>query len=1220
MRYLNKVIFLNSAHVPYAEVKIDGNVHFIGTQGVGKSTLLRAILFFYNADKLKLGIPKEKVNFDSFYLPYSNSYIVYEVMLENRAYSIIVTKSMGRAAFRFVDAPYSRAWFCNNNEVLADWGEIRSRITESNATVSSLVTSYELYRDIIFGNNRKSDMVNFRKYAIAESAKYQNIPRTIQNVFLNSKLDANFIKDTIIQSMNEEELLIDLSYYRTQVEAFEQEYNDVMLWLKPNKNGEFTIKKQAEQVINRYRLLLYQKKQIDEGRGELNFAEKIAKQMLPVLEEQIVGIRENVERGKRLIGEEKKKYDIERDKLIKVDGVLEDKLKSIKEKKKYYENEKIEDVIKKVSNESVLNKELESLRKLYNELTSTYKDVISKYDRLSERLDNDLEKYKNEKNKKILQIKEEFNKGKEVLYSDNKVNEDNIREAYSRKCNILYDSKIQFNEDISKITQRKNEVKYILHFKKEIEECEEEINSLETQTREINLSIDKIKLECENLRGKGLQEKNNFEFEINSKINEATEELSNINKEIETLERLIDKRKGSFYDWLENNKSDWKDTIGKIVDEELVLYNQDLNPCVCDSGNSLFGVKIDLEKVNKGLRTYEQIKDDLSKKSYLKEKSSNKLNTLCNEKEVGIENIDKRYNKLIRDLLEKQHSLEAQNNQIPIKIKNYLANLATWRRKEDEWKQQQITKLETEIGEKTKELLNIDNSLTKLQIDKDKALKLAESELKKSVKEQEKKMINEIELFNNEINLYEKEIKHKKENLSQSKDKELKGSGADTVVISDYEQKINEIVRELEYINGKRNLVFAYEKDKHDYFDCEQRFSNEKKENGEKILDLDNKYSFRKNKLTEQLKEAEKQFDSKNNEIEDINLDINELNAFKGDSYLCPPDKEIIEEIKTRKTCRVIISELKSLILSIQKNKEDFKKSINLFNSNFTSKNTFNFVKDLILDQNYYDFASNLCEFVENNKIIEYQSRISERYANIIRRISKEVGNLTQNESEVHKTIKEINNDFIERNFAGVIRSIELRALPSNDKLTQLLIEIKQFSQDNEFNMGNLDLFSQESRVEVNEKSVKYLCAFSRKLNDEPTRTHLTLSDTFNLQFRIEENDNSTGWVEKISNVGSDGTDILVKAMVNIMLINVFKEKASKKFGEFKIHCMMDEIGKLHPNNVKGILTFANCRNILLINSSPTTYNVEDYKYTYLLSKDSKSNTSILPLLTRKNK
>lgn len=126
----------------------------------------------------------------------------------------------------------------------------------------------------------------------------------------------------------------------------------------------------------------------------------------------------------------------------------------------------------------------------------------------------------------------------------------------------------------------------------------------------------------------------------------------------------------------------------------------------------------------------------------------------------------------------------------------------------------------------------------------------------------------------------------------------------------------------------------------------------------------------------------------------------------------------------------------------------------------------------------------------------------------------------------------------------------------------------------------------------------------------------MTLSDSFKLEFRIVENDNDTGWVEKISNVGSDGTDILVKAMINIMLINVFKERASRKFGDFRIHCMMDEIGKLHPNNVKGILMFANKRNILLVNSSPTTFNAEDYKYTYLLEKDNDSRTRVIPLIS----
>lgn len=137
------------------------------------------------------------------------------------------------------------------------------------------------------------------------------------------------------------------------------------------------------------------------------------------------------------------------------------------------------------------------------------------------------------------------------------------------------------------------------------------------------------------------------------------------------------------------------------------------------------------------------------------------------------------------------------------------------------------------------------------------------------------------------------------------------------------------------------------------------------------------------------------------------------------------------------------MEELKSLIVSLGKDTENFKKSINLFNSNFTARNTFSFPQSLSCDSDYMDFASNLCEFVENNKITEYQNRISERYVNIIRRISKETGELTQSESLINKTIKDINDDFVKRNFAGVIRSIELRPLPSNDKLMQLLIEIK---------------------------------------------------------------------------------------------------------------------------------------------------------------------------------
>ena len=186
MKYLNKIIFINSANIPYAEISVDGNVHFTGTQGVGKSTVLRALLFFYNADKQHLGIQQGQKSF------------VYEVIRDNGAYTILVGRYQGRASWRFIDAPYQRGWLIDDDkQVLSDWVKIRERI-DKDVAVSARIESGVMFKDIIFGNTHDH---KYARYALVQSSHYQNIPRSIQNVFLNTKLDADFVKNTIIQSM-----------------------------------------------------------------------------------------------------------------------------------------------------------------------------------------------------------------------------------------------------------------------------------------------------------------------------------------------------------------------------------------------------------------------------------------------------------------------------------------------------------------------------------------------------------------------------------------------------------------------------------------------------------------------------------------------------------------------------------------------------------------------------------------------------------------------------------------------------------------------------------------------------------------------------------------------------------------------------------------------------------------------------------------------------------
>ena len=500
MRYLNKIVFLNSAHIPYAEVKLDGNVHFIGTQGVGKSTLLRAILFFYNADKLKLGIPKEKKSFDAFYFPYANSYIIYEVMRENGAYCVVAAKSQGRVFFRFIDAPFQKKWFIDERNVVhSEWARIRERLG-SKIQHTAQVTSYEMYRDIIFGNNRKHEMIPYRKFAIVESTKYQNIPRTIQNVFLNSKLDADFIKDTIIRSMSDEDISVDLDFYRSQIKEFEQEYRDVMLWFTKNKNGEVPVRKMAEKVMNAYRDLIYTQKQIGEERAELNFAEKRDLQEIPLVKEELAKAEAERERLLRLMGELQQKYTKEHDGLITEIGVINNLLKKIREKRLYYEQMRIEEIIKRVSCEELLMQELEQVRNMKSELTRAYEDVLSKYRLLFDKLNADFRTFENSQQARINVRSAEIGGKQEELMQLLRAEEEKVRATQEEKVQMVDNRIRQLHEEQAQCNLKLQKVKYEHPHQKEMSDCEDGINELRKKDKELELNIRQQQGEIKQLR------------------------------------------------------------------------------------------------------------------------------------------------------------------------------------------------------------------------------------------------------------------------------------------------------------------------------------------------------------------------------------------------------------------------------------------------------------------------------------------------------------------------------------------------------------------------------------------------------------------------------------------------------------------------------------------------------------------------------------------------
>ena len=1214
MRALRKIIFVNSAHIRYAEVRLDGNVHFIGTQGVGKSTLLRAILFFYNADKLHLGIPKEMKSYDEFYLPHANSYIVYEVEHEHGPFCVLTFRSSGRACYRFIDAAYRKEWLIDDRgDVTADSKVIRERL--GGASMSKIIDRYEQYRDILYGN-RQAVGKEFARFQLMESNRYQNIPRSIQNVFLNSRLDANFIKDIIIRSMSEEEANIDLGYYRRQVADFEQEYKDISCWYKLNQKGESIVRTQAENVVNAYRYLLFMKQQIEELCGELKYAVRVSKERLPLVEKKIDEIIEEENRQKRLINEIQQKYDSEKTSLNQQLGVVNEDLKRLKERRELYATQKIEDLLKRYEQEQVLKIKLEESNARLTELTARFNDVTGKFKALCQGVKNGLENYRLSQNNRIITLGQEKQKAEERMFNEHTEQRKNIEAAFAEKLTVAYNAIDLLKNEKSELEKEMLKLKFSQPYKEETDALNKEANSLAFREKELNGLIATTEAKINQLQTEYDKQEAEITADSKNKIDAKQQEMDEVAAKIAEINGLLNRTKGSLYEWLEENKRDWEQNIGKVVNEESVLYQTGLHPQK-DDGTSLFGVKLDLIDLPLSVRKPTQLKEE-------RDELELKLRSLQTDKKALTEQQEKLMNELKRRVAPKMRKLREQKSYhetelrvIPQKQKALKLKQEDYAAKAQQEKEERAKQLNTRLQEVALRRTAADTNLDKIQAEKQKQLTAEDKRYQKAKDENIRLHEQCVAEIKADIKQQEKKAEEQLLLLQQQENEELRGRGADTRMVEECKNLIKATEDELKFIDDNRRIVFDFQRDRESLFNREDEFKAKKNLINDKLQQLNEKYNLRKQKHNEALASLGKELAERKDEKRLLDENLQKAENFAHDEKLCPPMLAEAKERQTLRTSGQAVEELTGIIVSRQKSYDKLKGAVNLFKGNFTAKNTFNFRMELTLDDDYLDFANNLEDFLTYNKIEEFRRRTSERYVDILARVSKEMGDLTRHESDVDKVIHDINNDFRERNFAGVIKLIALQPVPSADKMVLLMKRIKEFNDENQYAMGELNLFSTANRDEVNEKAVEYLLDFMKSLVDNPQRRYLTLSDLFLLQFRIVENDNDTGWVDKLSHVGSEGTDTLVKAMINIMLINVFKGKVSRKFGDFRIHCMMDEIGKLHPQNVKGILDFANARNILLINSSPTTYNVSDYRHTYLLDKDSKSQTVVHPLISQ---
>lgn len=1216
VRILNRIVEINIANVKYADIELCGNTCFVGTNNFGKTSLQRAILFFYSANSRGLGIAQSQKSFEEHYFRYENSYLIYEIATEDKNFFVMVYRH-NKLVFRFVDSPYNPDLFLNSNDEAMKIKEVISNIEKRGIFVSNQIDTFERYRNIIYGTETDKQLAKF--HLLKGNEKYQNIPKSITNVFLSSKssIDSRFIKDFIANSLTTENSSIKLEQVERQLRQFNEKYIDIETFVKKETQQLIElIDKKYDQV---HMLKGAQMEMAEKLGSSLRFAEtqnEAIREAAKKKEEELELITNEHEQLKDSI--EGKQNDI-REEIGYYDRTIREANKKLKE----YKEKNIDEAVEKNAEREKLQVELNIARREYESLTSNVSSIELKYSSLIEQLRNDKAAYINKINSKTSEVFNHYNELQ--LLQKNEFNKRDAElkqkreEALEEVTSEVTAKQIEFNE----LKSEEKVIRNTRFYEQEIKALENELSELRAVSykNKSERAIKQNMIQTLQREWEALEVK--LKTSLSNRVNQTNNEIIKLKNEIKEIEGKLNVQHDAFYGFLEKNVKDWQNTIGKVVNEKL-LFRTDITPELKEeTANTLYGISLNLENVeivSKSIEEYQFEKNERLAQIRDLEESLNQFQAANTEEKMLAAD---RYGKQLGEYKE------------DVKVLTYSLELAEKREQKlvtefEDWKNKAGTETEQSLSGNRQRLNIIEEELSILNKKKNNLmsdfnnqfdrLKVYNEERLSELKERQEAEISELEV---EKKNHVKEFESKEDELVKEKDSSFKSKGVDSKQLKNVEGRIKEIQDALKEIEQYAQIVSDYLKDKREKFDQLPDLIQKKEEFVKNNNDLATQLEDATRKFNLKRMELNKQKRAFDEELIEFNNGVNFFSNNFRETPVYAKFSDIIERAEPKRTNYNIMDLCTQLLKNDSHFNEEygaFQRYVNEFAGKFRLDNHFNFVIRNDATQGEYErFAQNLRSFVNENKIELSIAETATQIGLVTDSIATKVKELSGQKDKIQHIITLIAEDFKKAEFeeSKLIEFIKIKIEESDNKVYKLLKRIEEFREEHGlvYNEGlfNTDFATGQKR-EISGRAVKLLEQL-RSAIKEQEQEEIRLQDLFELKFNIKEGMNETGWTHKIDSIGSTGTDILVKAIIYITLLHVFiKESSHRSSKEFKVHCIIDEVGQISAHYLRELLKFAKNRNIMMINGLPNKSGLEShYKYTYQFRKEDTGNVRIFP-------
>lgn len=1187
MKALYKITYFNTQRFPYAQIGLGGNTLVTGTNGVGKTTTAQTVLFFYGStSREKLGIPRNE-NKDSwlkYTYPDINSYVFYQYSGVEGDILLMTYPAGNKIAYRFamLQGEINLREIVLKDSVPKEPKDLFAALLNVGLKLSPQITSPSVYRKVLYGDidiRKEKNIAEFAPYALMKAqGNYSLIPDVLSSIFLNSNIDSGSIENAIA-SISSRQTIFDISQLREQVQSVTESFDALMIY--DTQKGEIA--------------------KILEGYSKYHMSTNKAKDILVQLYTKIKRITETLPTLSQETEEKKNTYDtmLEEHNQQKTELLFIEKeagRKSIESKsevrhaqnlKAKYNEEEMQRKAKLVESLEILRNEHLSAQAAYDSLAGEHQDLQKLYDSQIA-----IAKSSSLNAQNILNTKFETDKKRlddKIELEENKRDEavKNLEESEAKRISALLVKKNNAWSNYLGANEEKNKLERSNPFADESNRLLERLTKLNKDIAESKNKI--IRLVDQLTHNSERQEEYRKSIEKSKVWAKERTDIFQDNKkpELKNLENLSHVETNSVLGFIRENIPGSENIMTAVIKDEILL-REDLNPIMGDSNHTLYGMSIDTELLSQSEYSHEAISEKIKE---IKREIDKYKAAVEAELELEIESISQEEKKLRKEYFSSNEE------------KSSLENLLMHNERDKIFLQEQheeklaaaITMWEDakmSVSEHSRSLKSIYDAIeaeyNNAQISRNHLI----------IKEKEK-FFGIIEAFKTErhsirtqlekeIQLITLELQNKITQIEKERLIALENGGISKEELAKTSEALKKAKDAVDDANKHVEAVAVWRNDKI-IFDLLPALIQTSKTLDEEHRTLESEYLKEKANMELKERRLSEIISTLESKIADFQLNISVWHNIKQENRF----RQIITEVEQSAQESTIETDANALRLSqlvgleLEKAEESYEHISTQF-SRFVSKlgkERFLFFKyNNSTKQSTIDSAKNLKVFIEEGGLDTTKELIAKEIRQIQGNVSERYGNLHDDSEKIKSLVQKINK-VLKNSITNipVLQGVEMRYERSEHKI---LADIEAISS---VDIPYGDYNSLFSNAEKSKKSSNEILRLYKQLIDDmghEKRDEITVKDTFEVQFKVIENGNDTGWVKSRKEIGSKGTSIIIKTLTYVALLDTILSM-TRKNSDASVHVLLDEIGTLSQGNMREIIKLTNECGIILFNAAP---------------------------------